>query len=279
MKLTVSCIQMDIVSGETGRNIARAELLMDEAMQHHPDVLVLPELWTTGHTYKNILQIAEPEAAQNFMQSFAKHHVVNIVGGSLLNKQHHKTRNTAFIYSKTGTLITQYSKVHLFQRSAEHLYFQGGEETGLFHIEGRKAAIFISYDIRFPEWMFLHSLHGAEIVFVVAQWPKIRLHHWRSLLISRAIENQCYIVACNRCGQDDKHIYAGHSLIINPWGEIIAEGTENEGVVSAEIDTALVKAVRRFIPVWQDRRLDLYIREKNKEYKNIYPEKKEKPEI
>jgi omega-amidase len=251
---------MDILPGEIEKNTLQARLLMNEAMKHHPDILVLPELWTTGYDYKTIVQIKEEETSTpSFLRSFAKHHVVNIVGGSIVTKEQQKTRNTALIYSRSGELAVRYSKVHLFQRLGEHLHFQAGEQNSLFFMEGRKAAIFISYDIRFPEWMFLHTLQGAEIVFVVAQWPKTRLYHWRSLLISRAIENQCYIVACNRCGKDDKRAYAGHSLIINPWGEVVAEGSENEEVVTAEIDTATVKAVRKFIPVWQDRKPDLYI--------------------
>ena len=94
----------------------------------------------------------------------------------------------------------------------------------------------ICYDIRFPELARKLALGGAKILFVPAEWPHPRLHHWRTLLTARAIENQMYVIACNRTGQSGNDRFFGHSMIIDPWGEIIAEGDEEEVILMADID-------------------------------------------
>lgn len=104
----------------------------------------------------------------------------------------------------------------------------------------------------------MHTSSGAEVLFVVAQWPAPRLAHWKALLISRAIENQCYVIACNRVGQDPNNTFAGHSLVIDPWGEIIAEAGDSEQLLSADVNLELVKEIRKQIPVFTDRRTEFY---------------------
>lgn len=96
------------------------------------------------------------------------------------------------------------------------------------------------------------------MLFVCAQWPHPRLNHWRQLLIARAIENQMYVVACNRVGVGGKSQFCGHSLVVDPWGEIVAEAGEEETILRAEIDLSLVDEVRQRIPVFADRRTALY---------------------
>lgn len=101
-------------------------------------------------------------------------------------------------------------------------------------------------------------LNDSKILYVVAEWPKVRIDHWRALLISRAIENQCFVVACNRVGSDPNNVFGGHSMIIGPWGEIIAEAGEEETIIHADIDLNQVHQVRNTIPILQDRRPDIY---------------------
>ncbi|GAA3322609.1 hypothetical protein GCM10020331_043160 [Ectobacillus funiculus] len=90
----------------------------------------------------------------------------------------------------------------------------------------------------FPEWLRVHTSKGAEVLFVVAEWPLPRLVHWRTLLTARAIENQCYVVACNRAGSDPNNVFAGHSMIIDPWGEVVAEAGEGEEMLVGTLDFA-----------------------------------------
>jgi predicted amidohydrolase len=116
----------------------------------------------------------------------------------------------------------------------------------------------ICYDIRFPELARRLALGGAKLLLVPAEWPNPRLHHWRTLLTARAIENQMYVVACNRTGVSGSTSFFGHSMVIDPWGEIVAEADEQETILQATIDLALVDEVRTRIPVFEDRRPALY---------------------
>jgi predicted amidohydrolase len=140
----------------------------------------------------------------------------------------------------------------------EHHYLVPGEEDGMFELDNRKLAGVICYDIRFPEWIRTHTSQGAEALFVVAEWPKPRLNHWRALLIARAIENQCFVIACNRSGCDPNNEFAGHSMIIDPWGEVVAEAEEGEEVLTASVDFDRVGEIRKLIPIFEDRRPEFY---------------------
>lgn len=260
MKLNIALIQMSIEFGSPQKNYQKAGEFIDQAMKNAPDIIVLPELWTTGYDLTNLSEIGDDNALKSiaFLQAKAMEHNVHIVGGSVANKQEDGIYNTLVVINRNGEFVHQYSKLHLFQLMDEHLFLKPGKEQGLFSLENQNFAGQICYDIRFPEWIRTHVLAGAEAIFVVAEWPLPRLHHWRTLLTARAIENQCYIIACNSTGTNPSNIFAGHSMIIDPWGEIIAEGTEQEDIVFGEIDLAKVKTVRNTIPIFEDRQPNLY---------------------
>ena len=115
-------------------------------------------------------------------------------------------------------------------------------------------AMMACYDIRFPELSRTYAVRGAEAILVVSNFPNPKVKHWRTLLTARAIENQLYVIACNRVGAAGGSTYFGHSLIIDPWGEIVAEGDEAEGIVSGCADFEKVRQVRETIPMYADRR-------------------------
>jgi omega-amidase len=260
MNLKVCCIQFDISFGDPDQNFRIAKERMLEVVGEKPDIIVLPELWTTGYDLTRLEEIADKNGqhALSFLVEFAKEHHIYIVGGSIAKKAADGVYNTMFVVNPEGQLVGEYSKLHLFKLMDEHHHLRPGTEEGIFKIGNTKCAGLICYDIRFPEWVRKHTTKGAEIVFVVAEWPLPRLSHWRSLLISRAIENQCYVVACNRSGKDPNNIFAGHSIIIDPWGDIIAEADENEANLMAVINTNKVGEVRKQIPIFEDRRPDKY---------------------
>jgi omega-amidase len=260
VKFKVTCLQMDIAFGDPIKNYQHAEKLIETAMKDNPDIIVLPELWTTGYDLTRLDTIADKNAETTieFLKKAAKKHQVHFVGGSVANRVEQGVKNTLLIINNEGKLVQKYSKLHLFKLMDEHLYLEAGEKTGLFELENRNFGGVICYDIRFPEWIRAHTVSGAEALFVVAEWPAPRLSHWRSLLIARAIENQCFVIACNRSGSDPNNEFAGHSMIIDPWGEVIAEAGANEEILSAEIKLDLVKEIRKQIPIFEDRRPDLY---------------------
>ena len=116
----------------------------------------------------------------------------------------------------------------------------------------------ICFDLRFPEWIRKHVLAGAKLMFVPAQWPKSRVDHWEILLQARAIENQCFVIAVNRVGDDPDNVFNGHSMVVSPWGELLFHGEEGEGVFYVDIPLSDVERVRNKIPIFIARRTDLY---------------------
>ncbi|WP_079508212.1 carbon-nitrogen family hydrolase [Mesobacillus jeotgali] len=260
MKFKIACLQMDIAFGNPQENYSTASRMIEKASLQNPDIVVLPELWTTGYDLTNLNGTADEGAkeAKVFFREAAVEHKSHFVGGSVANKTEAGIENTMLIYDKNGEFAGEYSKLHLFQLMDEHLYLSAGKEKGLFSLEGHKFAGLICYDIRFPEWVRAHVLQDVEALFIVAEWPIQRLEHWRALLIARAIENQCYVIACNRAGSDPNNTFAGHSMIIGPWGDVIAEGGEGEEILFAEIDLGQVKEARSRIPIFADRRPELY---------------------
>lgn len=258
--MRISLIQLDIAFGNPYMNYATVANKIREAADAAPDCIILPELWTTGYDLTRLEEIGDPdgEFTKEFISSLAKQYNINIVAGSVASRNASGVTNRMFVFNRSGEFVGEYSKLHLFQLMDEHLYLQPGDAKGLFQLEGILCAGLICYDIRFPEWVRAHTAQGAEILFISAEWPLSRLSHWRALLISRAIENQCYVVACNRAGSDPNNTFAGHSMIIDPWGEILCEASEGEEILTENIDLHKVREIRAQIPIFTDRRPDLY---------------------
>jgi omega-amidase len=258
----IVCIQVDIQFGNPERNKEHIEKKIHEAVRlHKPDTIVLPELWDTGYDLTRLDEISDEngENAKKWLSSFAKEFGVNIVGGSVAFRKDTEVYNTMLSFDRSGQHIGTYSKAHLITLMEEEKYISPGKESGVFTIDELPSAAAICYDIRFPEWIRMPFVKGAKALFVPAQWPIQRQTHWRALLIARAIENQCYVVACNRVGSDPNNTFAGQSMIIDPWGDILAEASvAEEEILSAVISPELVDEVRAKVPVFNDRRSDLY---------------------
>ncbi|MCI1693746.1 carbon-nitrogen family hydrolase [Aneurinibacillus aneurinilyticus] len=259
---TIAMIQMDIVFGNPEENRRRVREWFEKIKEltPKPNIVLLPELWDTGYDLKRLGEIADPDGtyAKEMLAELAQQYGVYLIGGSIAEQKAEGTYNTSFVFTPDGQLVHEYRKAHLFRLMEEEKYLQAGQELPDFRIGDMPAFLQICYDIRFPEGIRTGALTGAEVLFVVAEWPNPRLVHWRQLLIARAIENQMYVVACNRVGSDINNTFFGHSLIIDPWGEVIAEGGEEEGIVTGTISRELVADVRNRIPIFSDRRPHLY---------------------
>ncbi|WP_029099300.1 carbon-nitrogen family hydrolase [Brevibacillus thermoruber] len=262
MKWNVALLQMDIAFGRPDLNAATVRRLVNQLAEaeQQPDLVVLPELWDTGYDLTRLDEIADDngERAKALLREAAVQLKAHVIGGSVAERRDGRVYNTTFVFDREGNLAGSYSKAHLFRLMDEEKYLAAGEKPGLYILDGQTAGSVICYDIRFPEWLRVHALKGAKVMCVPAQWPHPRLDHWRQLLIARAIENQMYVVACNRVGEGGGNTFCGHSMVVNPWGEVIAEGMQQEEIVYAELDLALVDEVRGRIPVFADRRTELY---------------------
>lgn len=259
MKLKIAIFQLDIAFGDPKANIKKVTKYL-ERLDSTTDLVLLPELWLTGYDLDHLEKTADPDAAKiSFLISqWAQKYQVHIVAGSIAKKTDAGVFNTLLAFHRNGQKLAEYDKVHLFRLMNEEKYMLPGEQLGRFDLEQIPCAAVICYDIRFPEWIRRHVLDGAQVLFVPAEWPITRLNHWKTLLTARAIENQCYVVACNRVGSDPNNTFAGHSMIIDPWGEAIAEAGQEETVLYGEIDISKVHEVRSRIPIFSDRRPELY---------------------
>jgi omega-amidase len=262
--LKICLLQMDVRIGEPEANFTKIEGLLERAVKHEsgkPDVIVMPEMWNTGYALDRIRDLADRdgERTKSLMSAFANKHEVYIVAGSIADLRGDGVYNTIYVFGRNGRMIADYSKMHLFRLMDEHLHLTAGDQACSFGLDGTEAGAMICYDIRFPELSRKLAIGGAKLLFVPAEWPHPRLHHWRTLLMARAIENQMYVVACNRVGRSGTADFFGHSMIIDPWGEVLAEGDETEQILSADLDLSLVDKVRETIPVFKDRRPELYV--------------------
>jgi omega-amidase len=259
--MKTALIQMDISLGEVEKNRNRAELLIARGIAQGAELFILPELWTTGYQLKEIAKLAEPENGQtvSMLRRIAKENRIEIIAGSIAELRDGKVFNTAYAVGREGQILAKYSKIHLIGLMEEDCYLKPGHEKCLFDMRIGKAGMIICYDLRFTELPRTMALQGCHTLFVVAEWPSVRGTHWKALNIARAIENQMFVVAVNRVGQDEENVFYGHSLVIDPWGEILIEGSETkEELLVVNIDFDAVGAIRKRVPVFADRRPDCY---------------------
>ena len=259
--MKISCLQMNMKLGCPEENFAHAEQLICNAMKDNPDVLVLPETWNTGFFPKeNLAELSckDGDEVKSCIGGLAKQYGVNIVAGSVSNVRNGKVFNTAMVFDRDGECIAEYDKTHLFTPMGEHDYYTGGDHLCRFTLDGVKCGIIICYDVRFPELIRKLALQGMDMLFVVSQWPKERIFHLRTLTTARAIENQMFMVCCNSCGTAGKTVYGGHSAIIEPFGKTLVLAGENEEILTAECDLQILNEIRKSIPVFRDRRSELY---------------------
>jgi omega-amidase len=256
----IALLQMDIALGQPEVNYEKAIEWIERAASRGTDLIVLPEMWNTAYSLQNIREIADRDGkmTRERIGSLAKKHGVNILAGSVADLRDGEVYNTTYIFDRTGAVAGQYSKIHLFRLMDEEKFLQAGEQVGRFTLDGVEIGSMICYDLRFPELTRTLSLSGAQVVFVPAEWPHPRLNHWRHLQIARAIENQMFVISCNRVGKAGDTEFFGHSMVIDPWGEILLEADEQEGIHHVTIDLGLVPEIRSRIPIFEDRRPELY---------------------
>jgi len=260
MDIKISLAQMDVLLGKPDENLAKAQDMIARAAEQGSDIIVLPELWSTGYDLENAAAHSAPTDKGIFaqMSSLASEHNIHVLGSCLSSLEAGRFGNTAVFFGPDGEILGEYTKTHLFQLMDEHKYLSPGHHPTIVDTSWGKAGLAICYDLRFPELFRVYALAGAKIVFLPAEWPHPRLNHWQILLRARAIENQMYIVACNRVGSSKDTHFCGHSCIIDPWGEVIIEAGEDEGILTAEIGINKVDEVRSSIPIFADRRPEIY---------------------
>jgi predicted amidohydrolase len=263
MKLSLA--QFEVARADCRANIKRIAESAAQASASGADLLCLPEMCTTGFDWKynrSHLDSAGADAEQ--IGSIAATHGLAICGSFLEKTESGRPANCFHYFDANGRLLIRYRKLHLFTLFHEERHVEAGHEVIAFDTKHGKMGASICYDLRFPELYRRSTQAGAILHLVPAAFPHPRLAHWRTLLVARAIENQTYVVATNQCGVEGhgssvgETQYFGHSMVVDPWGEIVAEASEDACLLEVEIDLSLVAKVRSKLSAWDDRRTDLF---------------------
>lgn len=248
-----AALQFPIEMGAVEGNVSRAFALLRKAVDGKAALCVLPEMWSTGFSYENLRKLSgSTPGILDALRRFADTHRV-VLAGSLPERSGNSVYNTLHVIDATGTVTGRYRKTHLFSPSGETVHFRRGTDASVAHTSVGTIGPMICYDIRFPELSRKYCSEGATLFCVPAQWPAVRQAHWDLLTVARAVENQLFVVAANAVGRSGEFQYAGGSVIVSPWGELLARGEDEECVVSATIDFEKVGEARRRIPCAQDR--------------------------
>jgi len=265
--MRISLIQMNMALASPDENFAKAEALLRQAAKAGCDTAVLPETWNTGFfPHENLPDLADRdgERTTKTMSALAKELRINIVAGSVANVKNGRVYNTAYVFDREGNTVAEYDKTHLFSPMGEHNYFAKGEKTVSFTLDGLKCSVLICYDIRFPELTRTVTLNAdkLDVLFLVSEWPDVRIPQLHAIAKARAIENQMFVAVCNSAGRAGETVYGGSSVLFSPLGDTLVSAGTTEDTVSADCDPAVLTPIRQNINVFADRRPELY------DYKN-----------
>ena len=240
-KITVAMLQMSSIIGDVEANCNKVEQIIESSLSNPIDVLVLPEVWTVGWSCSHFRESAQnilDSSVVDFLERLAKKHNINIIGGSFITKDNDKYFNTCPVINRDGKLIATYSKNHLYSYYGcdEGKYITPGDSPVMVELDGVKFGLTICYDIRFPEIYRAYRKAGADILVNCAAWGSKKPIPWEVMTKSRAVENQCYMIALTQSGYIENGEYnLGESRIIDYKGEELSSIMSGEGIVSSEI--------------------------------------------
>jgi predicted amidohydrolase len=293
--MKVACIQMDVLQCKKQKNLEKALYMALEAVEKGAELVVFPEVFSTGFCYENLDHASEslPSPVLENLACFSEANNCIILGSIILKdsgekyvengfteksteennatgrenyfseKEKLNSKNTVFYYNlgfcfESGILAGTYRKTHPFK--TENSYFSKGVSIEPISLKKQnlKIGFEICYELRFPEVARKLALAGSDLLVTTAAFPNPRSEHWKTLAKARAIENQIPHIACNRTGSAPDCTYFGHSMIIDAWGEIKAEAGSKECIIVHDLDLTEKEKIRKAIPVFEDRRIDLY---------------------
>ncbi|WP_239525084.1 nitrilase-related carbon-nitrogen hydrolase [Methanosarcina mazei] len=304
INMKVACIQMDVLNCKKQENLEKALSMALKAVKKGAELVVFPEVFSTGFCYENIDHAAEtfPSPLLENLACFSEANDCIILGSIILKDDNesgeekyfreedtgfsgnenempvnkNSTENKNFTENKnsaenknspyynlgfcfeSGALAGTYRKTHPFK--AENKYFSKGSSIEPISLKKQdlKIGFEICYELRFPEVARKLALAGSDLLVTTAAFPNPRSEHWKVLAKARAIENQIPHIACNRTGSAPDCSYFGHSMIIDAWGEVKADAGSKECVIVHDLDMSQKDEVRKLIPVFEDRRVELY---------------------
>ena len=265
--MKIAILQMDVKIAQNfadcEQNFIRARGLIDRALKRGADVAVLPEAFNTGFNTAKFKELADTNAThtKKFLNEISRKSCAILIGGSI-SSERDKIYNSAFVY-QNGAEILRYDKIHAFSLARENEIVSGGDRLGICEIKFKnralKIGVAVCYDLRFCELFRALALRGAQIVFVIAQFAQSRIEHFITLAKARAIENQIFICAVNDCGDTGQgESFGGNSMLINPYGEIVARLGKKEAVKIALADLDEILKFRAKMDLLKDMKPEIY---------------------
>ena len=255
-------VQMNIAWEDRDENFARCASMLDSAGVESGDLVVLPELFDSGFSLNTDTTADDHARTDTFLADLAERLGTTVQGGRTVRTEPGaKATNRASIWGPARTKLAEYAKVHPFSFGREPEAFVGGSEDQIQTYDWADATDIlricpaICYDLRFPELFRIGLTMGAEAYAIGANWPAPRQSHWRALAIARAIENQAFVLAVNRCGSDPHLDYAGGSIAVGPRGDVLGELGQLEAVLTVETNPRDVREWRTTFGAWQDMKL------------------------
>ena len=268
-KVKIALCQMNVVDNKE-ENLKKASLMIEDSVKENADFIVLPEMFNCPYSNDKFIEYCEEEKSSQTLKrisELAEKHSTYILAGSIPEKENDRLFNTSYLFDKTGNIIAKHRKMHLFDIDVkdkitfkESDVLTAGNDFTIADTEFGKVGIGICYDIRFPELARIMVEKGALILFYPGAFNLTTgPAHWELLFRSRALDNQVYCVGvAPALDMDASYNSFGHSIITNPWGEIIAETDENENLIISELDLSEIKKIREELPLLKNKREDLY---------------------
>jgi len=253
--MQITSIQLEIKDRSKEETLEHVLGFLTEAPRS--DLILLPEIWTCGYfsfeRYWNDSEPLDGPTVKALQQKAAGLHS-HILMGSMVEREGQDLFNTSLLLDPQGQIIARYRKVHLFgYQSEERRLLKPGENVIVAKTPWGKAGLSTCYDLRFPEFYRKMVDEDATFFLVASAWPRARLEAWTLFNRVRAHENLAYLFSCNCAGFDKGNQYAGHSMFIDPLGRVMAEGGEEECILSSEVDMGLVDSVRKEFSALDDR--------------------------
>ena len=247
--LRLALVQTDLAWHDAQANRARFAQLLDQA--RGADLIILPEMFTTGFSMQSAT-LAEPEegASQVWLREQAER-LQAVVTGTLIIQAADGSYRNRLLWAQPDGQVLHYDKRHLFRMAGEHEHFTAGDEQALFEIKGWRVRPLICYDLRFPVWS--RDPESTDLLFYTANWPAARRNAWNRLLPARAIENLCYVAGINRVGVDGQgYPYSGDSQVLDFLGDSLLDAGEGDGVFQVSLNAEKLARFRERFPAWRD---------------------------
>ena len=256
--MRIALVQMKKKKKNCPGNTERGIMLLEEAARQS-DLVILPEIWTTGYSLGHLKEeaVTLDSPLIKTLCEIARESQCSLLPGSLPIRKNGLVYNMIPAISKEGKIVHQYGKAHLFGMFEEEKFFAPGESFDVFDLDGVCCGSTICYDLRFPEFYRYLALQGAQLIVCPAEWPARRGDGFDLLSRARAFENHVYVAAVNCVGSFKGDPFYGHSRIIDPMNHIIAEGSEREEIIYAEIELEMVTKVRKNLNALSDVRFKI----------------------